>query len=251
MSSHLISRDRDARRAFTLIELLTVMAIVGILAGLTFGAVRGVRERAKISLCRTELSTIAAALETYKRQYGDYPQIRLGADHVGAFAVPTAPTIKDAAYDFFRALGGFMGPTGDFLKKEVSAGVFKERYGKTFVDFTKFKLERTKSTDDPSGKITLPEPDAILTNNEPDFVNAILDPWGNRYVYFYKVAGTGTWKNPTFVLMSAGPDGYIKWDSGTNPIPASGIIDSAFYTATETTGSDKGKGNPDNIYLNR
>jgi prepilin-type N-terminal cleavage/methylation domain-containing protein len=250
MSFPLIFRVRDPRRAFTLIELLTVMAIVGILTAITLGTVGGIRERAKISLCRTELATIAAALESYKRQYGDYPQISSTASHVSAFAIPTTPTSKDSAYDFFRALVGRIGPTGKVISRVVS-GAPTDKYGKAFLEPSKFKLERSSSADKPIGENPLPE--AAVAGSDPDFVNAILDPWGNRYVYFYKEAGgnSGNWKNSTYVLMSAGPDGHIKWDSVADPIPANGIIGTAFYTETETTGAEKGKGNPDNIYTNR
>lgn len=40
---------------------------------------------------------------------------------------------------------------------------------------------------------------------------AIVDPWGNPYRYYYRnSAGTGTWNYPSFILVSAGPDGSIS-----------------------------------------
>ena len=62
------------KRAFTLIELLTVIGIIAILAAITFGVIKGVNERAAIGQAKTELATLAQAIESYKLQYGDYPQ---------------------------------------------------------------------------------------------------------------------------------------------------------------------------------
>jgi prepilin-type N-terminal cleavage/methylation domain-containing protein len=70
------AHSQGATRAFTLIELLMVIALIGILAAITLSAVRGVKERASIGQAKAELAVLATALESYKRQYGDYPQIQ-------------------------------------------------------------------------------------------------------------------------------------------------------------------------------
>ncbi len=62
------------RRAFTLLELLAVLAIVGALAGLMLGVGSHVFTRAKRTRAEGELATLAAALETYLRRHGDYPR---------------------------------------------------------------------------------------------------------------------------------------------------------------------------------
>lgn len=62
------------RDAFTLIELLTVIAIIGILAGIVIGVGRRASESGREARAKVELSAISTALESYKRQYGDYPR---------------------------------------------------------------------------------------------------------------------------------------------------------------------------------
>ena len=60
--------------AFTLLELLAVLAIVALLAGFVLGSGRRATESAKGVRARAELAALAAALESYRRAYGDYPQ---------------------------------------------------------------------------------------------------------------------------------------------------------------------------------
>lgn len=62
------------RAGFTLLELLVVLGIIAILASLALGAGRRVVESGKVARAKGELTVLAAALESYRRNYGDYPQ---------------------------------------------------------------------------------------------------------------------------------------------------------------------------------
>jgi general secretion pathway protein G len=63
-----------SRRGFTLLELLAVIAIIAVLSGIVIGVGRRASESGKAARAKAELATIGAALETYKRSYGDYPR---------------------------------------------------------------------------------------------------------------------------------------------------------------------------------
>lgn len=56
---------RTDRRAFTLIELLTVVAIIGVLAALLMPVISRVRESAKSSRCVTNLRQVGVAIQSY------------------------------------------------------------------------------------------------------------------------------------------------------------------------------------------
>jgi prepilin-type N-terminal cleavage/methylation domain-containing protein len=68
-----IDRLHQRRAAFTLIELIVVIAIIGILAGLIFPIVGAVNKKKQISLAQTQLSGIATAIDAYKTKLGFYP----------------------------------------------------------------------------------------------------------------------------------------------------------------------------------
>src|SRR5438552_13932044 len=59
-------------RGFTLVELLIVIVILGILAGIVVFAVGNLTSSAKSNSCATEKSTVITADEAYKAQTGSY-----------------------------------------------------------------------------------------------------------------------------------------------------------------------------------
>jgi len=59
-------------QGFTLVELLIVITILGILAGIVVFAVGNLTSNAKTNACATEKSTIVTADEAYKAQNGSY-----------------------------------------------------------------------------------------------------------------------------------------------------------------------------------
>ncbi len=59
--------------AFSLIELLIVVTIIMILAGLLLPALRGVRERAKAISCMANLRDIGVSLLLYEQDYNGFP----------------------------------------------------------------------------------------------------------------------------------------------------------------------------------
>ena len=59
-------------RGFTLVEMLIVIVILGILAGIVVFAVGNLTSSAKTNACATEKSTIVTADEAYKAQNGSY-----------------------------------------------------------------------------------------------------------------------------------------------------------------------------------
>ena len=59
--------------AFTLVELLVVISIIAILAGLSFPAVNGALDSAKKTHAKSNAVQIAAAVSAYEMEYGKLP----------------------------------------------------------------------------------------------------------------------------------------------------------------------------------
>ncbi|RYG37884.1 prepilin-type N-terminal cleavage/methylation domain-containing protein [bacterium] len=57
------------RRGFTLVEILVVLAIVGVLAGLTFSVASAVRNRTIHTVCATNLHQLGTALHLYANDH--------------------------------------------------------------------------------------------------------------------------------------------------------------------------------------
>jgi len=71
-----VNRADDKSRVehgFTLVELLIVVAILGILSGIVVFAVGNLTATAQSNACASEKSTIGTALEAFKAQTGAYP----------------------------------------------------------------------------------------------------------------------------------------------------------------------------------
>jgi prepilin-type N-terminal cleavage/methylation domain-containing protein len=76
---------KGKKSAFTMVELLIVVGIIAILVALLIPAVSAVKNMAKATQQRAQLTTIEMALTAFKNDYGDYPPSSwLAPDYCGA-----------------------------------------------------------------------------------------------------------------------------------------------------------------------
>jgi general secretion pathway protein G len=70
-----LPEEREQRRsAFTLIELLLVLVILGVLAGIVVPKFSGTTSKARNTAAQTQISTFKTALDSYEVDMGSYPK---------------------------------------------------------------------------------------------------------------------------------------------------------------------------------
>jgi len=177
------------KKAFTLIELLTVIAVIAILAAISFGVTTGVYQRQARTQASADLSAISTALESYRKQYRSYPEVSIGA------------SAQERGNELFLALANLRGPRSSDTPENTTEV-------RPFLEFGKVESSGPESTD-----------------NQFDPTSGTyhyIDPWGNPYEYGFTIdPGQTTWKRFGFIIFSNGPDG-VNQESG---ITASGLPD--------------------------
>jgi len=62
-----------SRKAFTLVEILVVVIILGILAAIVLAQFSGTTSEARLNALRRDLQTVRAQLQLYRIEHGGYP----------------------------------------------------------------------------------------------------------------------------------------------------------------------------------
>ena len=67
---------RKRKNGFTLVELMVVIAIIGVLVGLLVPAVQSAREAARRMSCSNNMKQLGLALHNYESAFGFFPPSR-------------------------------------------------------------------------------------------------------------------------------------------------------------------------------
>jgi type II secretory pathway pseudopilin PulG len=155
--------------AFTIMELLVVLTIIIVLAGLVLSTTGYVQKKGARSRAETEIAALSAALENYKADNGTYPTDPSITELVDPVVTPLPITASRYLYERLS------GDTNDDRTADA----------KSYFTFKPNMLS--------------PAPPSIL------HVTSIRDPFGNPYGYStMRAAGGGGGYNPTFDLWSTG-----------------------------------------------
>ncbi len=186
-----------SRHAFTLIEMITVIAIIAILAGLVLSINSLVQRKAATARTETEIKTLITGCEAYKADNGGYPQTT-ATDTLDPVASVNPSNYANASLDLYKALSGDTNANGTIDVAEAS----NKNYAPDF--FKPARLEGTRV----NGVVTV--------------VQYLRDPFGNSYGYStaglkaeqdYRVSLT---TNASATRASAGYNGstFDLWSTG-------------------------------------
>jgi prepilin-type N-terminal cleavage/methylation domain-containing protein len=118
---------RSNQTGFTLVELLVVISIIGMLAGLMSVAIPRAIESGKKAKAKGELTAIVAAVKAYKQEYGRWP---------GSVTATSDTTFEDAnSKSLLSAVGGAINASVEnpkavrFLEGASTDGTMKDPWG--------------------------------------------------------------------------------------------------------------------------
>jgi len=178
------TNSRNHRPGFTLIELMSVIVIIVILAGMVVGGLGFVNEKQARSKAQVQIALLSKALEEYRLDFGNYPPTANRTDAQIQTGVGTA-----TSNILFRAL---------------------------YFDSDNDNIRVPADTDQ---KIYLPELDPATSKQGwnagvATTATTITDPWGNQYCYRTAKSATGArntaTQNPDFDLWSMGKNGLSR-----------------------------------------
>lgn len=187
--------------AFTLTELLVVMAIIAVLMGLAFPVFQGVQNQARKTQARNDLMQIVTAVNAYYAEYGKYPLTPATPADTTYGAAPTTERL----FNELRSVNSTQNPRGIvFLSPPDAKGANNPRAGISSVPATAGQYF------DPWGK-------PYLIRIDTDYDNQVSNPYSQN-------AGSAPLLRTGVIAWSFGKDTLSQStlatpsdkDSGTN-----------------------------------
>lgn len=176
--------------AFTLIELLTVIAIIAILMGLLFPALSSAKEQARRTAAANAVRNIVNACKSYQTDYNKFPPVTTALDgsvdtggyySYGDKGVTGAKLGNNELFDILRAIARGVN-VGNAMNKR------QQKY---------FEMGKAK---DPA----TPRDGFIDGTGYTGTQGQLMDPWGVQYTIVLDAADSGTIDMGNFYTDLAG-----------------------------------------------
>jgi prepilin-type N-terminal cleavage/methylation domain-containing protein len=150
-------RNTDSNRGFTIVELLIVIVVIAILAGITIVAFNGIQARAKSAQLQSALDTYVKAIRLHEAEHGIFPNILgyacLGkaADYPATSQFPAGACVADATTNaavysvsstFNSAIAAYISNTPVLNTSTVTAyGGWLYRGAYVYIESGRFEIE--------------------------------------------------------------------------------------------------------------
>lgn len=174
---------RIGKAAFTLIELMVVITIIVILAGLVVGGMEYANQRSAAEKAKTQIALLSKGIEEYKLDMGAYP----ATDNISGSLTTSAGS-------------------------STSSIIFNALYWTPASGNQRIYLPELDPATTKQG----------WTTGTASATTTITDPWGNQYCYRSATSATGATNNSTinadFDLWSMGKDGKTNASSANTTI---------------------------------
>lgn len=174
---------RIGKAAFTLIEVMVVITIIVILAGLVVGGMEYANQRSASEKAKTQIALLSKGIEEYKLDMGAYP----ATDNISGSLTTSAGS-------------------------STSSIIFNALYWTPASGNQRIYLPELDPATTKQG----------WTTGTASATTTITDPWGNQYCYRSSTSATGATNNSTinadFDLWSMGKDGKTNASSANTTI---------------------------------
>ena len=202
---------RRGKTAFTLIELMAVITIIVILAGLVVGGMGFVTERQAKEKAKVQIALLSKAIEEYKLDMGTYPPTGNSVDGSGQSVDSLYTSLFYEGYDYEKQTT----PPATWTKK-IGTVDFPKATKIYLTDLDPTRNKQGWMSSSFAGQATPPLPTKTGKNS-----TTIVDPWGKEYGYRTGTDAGGTanidTQNPDFDLWSWGKDSKTRTGTPSDP----------------------------------
>ena len=211
--------NKSTKRAFTLIELLIVIAIIGILFVVLVSRVDFATDKAKASGVQTDFRSFQVAFDTVSKENAGFAS--LGWDTGDENGNRKRDSYDEGDTNKNNIMESTETWTGHKVPGENWTGTYTLVNPDDNTDKSAFKLleDKVNANLDPKLHITITpeENSSVLTGNaKVTMANGAQDPWKNEYhgVYITNALNDGGMDRGAFIIYSNGANG--KWGSEHN-----------------------------------
>ncbi|MGF1572154.1 MAG: type IV pilin protein [Sumerlaeia bacterium] len=204
------TQNTSNHRAFTLIELLIVVAIIAILASIAVPNFLEAQVRAKVAATKADMRTMATALELYAIDHNTYP-LRTGSQDVNTTSFPVFPDATFRLEDM-RVLTTPISYIGSLPRD-----IFES---------------------------TISDPGIPNWNTEDN----LIDYWPSLYVHEIihradLINNTTYSSSIPWMLVSVGPDGRMGHERASNKLPKYSNLQIDYRSEYDATNGTTSRGN--------